>query len=101
MTDRNTNKLIIAGCCLFAGWLLVHIDVVDMMNEWTNGAFYETAAKAEDRLRDAEYAELARESKFDLELHRVGGLSWAGINQKEAKRKDQLFQKRIAAGRRP
>ena len=59
MTDRNTNKLILTACCLFAGWLAVHLDVLDMANNLTGGLFYITPIGTQRKL-DAEYESEAR-----------------------------------------
>jgi len=60
--ESKIDKLIAAQCVLFAiGWL-TYVDVVDKINEMTNGAFYRTAEQ--EWKRNSGLADIADVSPF-------------------------------------
>ena len=98
MSDTNTRKLITTACVLFALWFCVHINIIDVVNEWTNGAFYTTKGQAKKNaaLSDSHYKlmEAKRQASEEIGLTDISLLDWAKANKAKADRDvaEQIFK---------
>ena len=105
MSDRNTNKIILTACGLFVGWMLIHFDALEGLNNLTNGAFYQTTAERnkeeESQIRQQEIDDDVAASAKDSDLMGRGLISIPEWKRRDERREDQLRQKRLAEGRKP
>ena len=105
MTDRNTNKLILPACLLFGGWMLIHFDAMEGLNNATNGVFYKTTAETERMYREArdqdERRELAYMYERDQNLYENGLITMAEVLRRKQKREDDCRMERLLKDRKP